>query len=54
MFFNDFNLFKFNHLHKFFKSMIVELRHQIVELLQIFKFIFKSFFIKTRRYIFAM
>jgi hypothetical protein len=37
-----------------FKSIIVELIHQIVELLQNFRFISKSFFIKIGRYIFVI
>lgn len=36
------------------KSIVVELLHQIVELLQILRFIFKSFFTIKGRYIFAM
>jgi len=35
----------FNSVLSFvFNSIVVELRHKIVELLQFFKFIFKSFF----------
>ncbi len=37
-----------------YKSIVVELRHEIVELLQFFRFAFKSFFFKDKDFIFVL
>ena len=37
-----------------FKSFVVELRHEIVELLHFFRFPFKSFFFKIKGVIFVI